>query len=100
MDFFELWRLVAYVIALLFSLMMAVQMIRLRHPLAYVLAVLMLFWAVNVVMLGVLLGMDVAGWPIADRTPLVTVNSTLLAVGPVLLFVWFMFQNGWGRRHG
>lgn len=100
MDCFTIWRLVAYGIALMFSLVMAVQMVRLRHPLAYVLAVLMVFWAVNVIILAVLLAMSVAGWPIQDRTSLVTVNSTLLAVGPVLLFVWFMFQNGWGRRRG
>ena len=94
----ELSRLIFYGVGFTFSLALVAQFARQRHPLARMLAALLAVWAVNCVVLFVLLLMMEVGSSPPWASWAFTVNSFLLALGPVALYAWFLVQDGEDRR--
>ena len=95
----EALRMTCYLVGLLMSVVLAGQLLRVRHTLARLLSVAMLAWAVNCITLAILLYLLMAGQPIPEwRDSLTTLNAILLASMPAVLYLWFLRANGQDKR--
>jgi len=94
----EIFRLFCYALGLMGSLVLAGQLFRIKHPLARLLAVAMIAWALNCITLLLLLYLMVSDLAIPPwRDAVTTVNALLLALIPAVLYVWFLRENGAAR---
>jgi len=88
-------RLIAYATGLLMAIVLAGQLLRIKHTLARLLAVAMVAWALNCITLLILLSLMLAGGDVPVwRDLLTTTNALLLAVMPAMLYAWFLKVNG------
>ena len=95
----ELFRVVCYVGAMLMSVALVGQLLRIRHPLARLLAVAMAAWVVNATMLLSFLAYELANGTYAPwRTVATTINAALLLAVPSILYGWFLRVNGQGKH--
>ena len=92
----ETLRLGCYVVGIIMAAVMAGQLYRIRNPLARLLAVAMVAWSVNAATLFLLLlFVQMTGATPNWRDIITTINALLLAVVPVVLYLWF-----WRDRNG
>lgn len=91
----ELFRIVGYGIGALMALILAGQLLRIKHPLARLMTVAMVAWAVNCVTLLLLLYILTSSGEFPLWRDLVTtINALLLAAVPAALYAWFLKENG------
>ena len=98
----EQLRFVCYLIGLLMAFVMASQLLRIRHDLAKLLAGMMFAWVLNCLTLAVMLYLKLGGidWSAVASEPVWTVNAVILALTPLVLYVWFLRQNGTLKGNG
>lgn len=95
----ELLRMICYVGAVLMCVALVGQLLRIRHPLARLLAVAMIAWVVNAAMLLSFLGHEVAtGTRAPWRSIATTINAILIVAIPSILYAWFLRVNGQGKH--
>ena len=81
------------------SMVLAGQLLRVRHMLARLLAAAMVAWALNCITLAILLYLLMSGQPVPEwRDSLTTLNAMLLAFMPIALYLWFLRANGQDER--
>ena len=91
----ETFRLLLYLAGIVFSMVMAGQLLCIRQRLARLFGAVMIAWAVNCASLLVLLyvlttGAEAPPW----RDGLLTINAALLAAAPTALYLWFPRTGG------
>ena len=88
-----------YVGAVLMAAALVGQLLRIRHQLARLLAVVMIAWAVNAAVLFALLyaHLQIEDCP-AWRDWVTLINALLLLVVPMILYAWFLRVNGHGNH--
>lgn len=93
----ETVRLLLYLAGMVFSIVMAGQLLSIRQRLARLFGAVMIGWAVNCASLLVLLYALASGAPTpAWRDAVLTVNAVLLAAAPAALYFWFPRVGGVG----
>jgi len=91
----ETFRLLSYLVGIVFSIVMAGQLLSIRQRLARLFGAVMIAWAINCASLLVLLyilatGAEAPPW----RDALLTLNAVLLAAAPTALYFWFPRAGG------
>ena len=93
----QLARMAVYIWSVLMAAALVGQLLRIRHQLARLLAVVMIAWAVNAAVLFALLyaHLQIGDFP-PWRDMVTLINALLLAIVPTMLYVWFLRVNGQG----